>query len=170
MAVEYLGNDQWVKKIEGLFDSFDLNKNGYLSTEEFKTGIDRLAQKVTDRPELIAKLREASAELTTAIGITETTKADKKKFVELLAAFVTEEKAKALIEKHNEALFDVVDRNHDGHITWEEYKSVMETRGFNEPSARAAFDFLDKDKNGKIDRKELAIADVHFWTSLAASV
>ena len=34
-----------------------------------------------------------------------------------------------MIEKHNRALFDVVDRNHDGNITWEEYKSVMETRG-----------------------------------------
>ena len=92
-------------------------------------------------------------------------KANKKTFLELLAAFVVGEKAKidkgevTLIEKHNVALFDVVDRHHDGNLTWEEYKSVMEASGFEEATAITVFDMLDKDKNGKIDWKKLASAD-----------
>ena len=31
----YLGNAAWVKRIEQLYDSYDLNKNGYLTKEEF---------------------------------------------------------------------------------------------------------------------------------------
>ena len=57
-----------------------------------------------------------------------------------------------MIQKHNVALFDVVDRNHDGNLGWDEYKSVMEASGFDEASAtiKAAFDMLDgsHEKNG----------------------
>ena len=127
---------------------------------------------MTDRPELIEKLRKSTVELTDALRLGEGVKAEKKTFVELLAAFVVREKAKidkgeeSLIEKHNVALFNVVDRNHDGNLTWEEYKSVMEACGFDEATARGVFDMIDKNKNGKIDRKELQSTDVKFWTSL----
>ena len=171
-VAEFTGNASWVKRIETLFDSYDLNKNGSLTKEEFYTSINKLALKVTDRPEQIEKLRKSTVDITDALGLGEGVKIDKKQFVELLAAFVVGEKAKiakgevTLVEKHNVALFDVVDRNNDGNITWEEYKSVMEASGFDEAAARAAFDMLDKNKNGKVDRKELASADMNFWTGL----
>ncbi|CAI8055453.1 Sarcoplasmic calcium-binding protein [Geodia barretti] len=165
-GADYLGNAAWVKRMEQLFDSYDLDKNGQITKDEFHTSINKLSQKVTDRPELIEKLRKSTVELTDALGLGDGVKADRKKFVELLAAFVVGEKAKTLIEKHNVALFDVVDGNNDGNLTWDEYKSVMEVSGFDEATAKAAFDTLDKNKNGKIDRKELASADLKFWTGL----
>ena len=79
-------------------------------------------------------------------------KADKKTFLELLAAFVVGEKAKmdkgeeTLIENHNVTLFDIEDRNHDGNLGWDEYKSVMEASGFDEATTKAAFDMFDKNK------------------------
>ena len=42
----------------------------------------------------------------------------------------------------------------------------MEASGFDEAATKAAFDMLDKNKNGKIDRKHLASADLQFWTGL----
>jgi len=33
-------------------------------------------------------------------------------------------------------------------------------------AAKAAFDFLDRNKNGKIDRKEFAAANTQFWCYL----
>ena len=171
-VANYLGNAAWVKRIEQLYDSYDLNKNGYLTKEEFHTSINKLALKVTDRPELIDKLRKTTVEITDALGLSEGVKADKKTFLELLAAFVVGEKAKmdkgeeTLIQKHNVALFDIVDRNHDGNLGWDEYKSVMDASGFDEATTKAAFDMLDKNKNGKIDRKELAAADLQFWMGL----
>ena len=171
-VAHYLGNVAWVKRIEHIYDSYDLNKNGYVTKEEFHTSINKLALKVTDRPELIDKLRRSTVELTDALGLSEGVKADKKMFLELLAAFAVGEKAKmdkgeeTLIEKHNIALFDVVDRNHDGNLGWDEYKSVMEANGIDEATTKAAFGMLDKNKNGKIDRKELASADLQFWIGL----
>ena len=41
--------------------------------------------------------------------------------------------------------------------------TVMEASGFDEATTKAAFDMLDKNKSGKIDRKELAAADLQFW-------
>lgn len=171
-VADYLGNAAWVKRIEQLFDSLDTDKNGYVSKEEFHTSINRLALKVTDRPELIEKLRKSTVELTDAIGLGEGEKPDKKKFLKLVAAFAVDQKAKAdkgeetVTEKHNVALYDVVDRNHDGNLTWDEYKSVMVSSGYDEAAARIEFDALDKNKNGKIDRKELASAALIFFTGL----
>ena len=124
-VANYLGNAAWVKRIEQLYaDSYDLNENGYLTKEDFHTSINKLALKVTDHPELIDKLWKSTVEFTDALGLSEGVKADKKMLLKLLAAFVVGEKAKmdkgkeTLIQKHNVALFDVVDRNHDGNLGW----------------------------------------------------
>ena len=169
-VADYLGNASWVQSIEQLFDSYDLNKNGYVTRQEFHTSVNKLARNWSDWLSRID--RKPSKELTEALRLAEGVKANKKTFLELLGSFVVGEKAKidkgevTLIEKHNVALFDVVDRHHDGNLTWEEYKSVMEASGFEEATAITVFDMLDKDKNGKIDRKKLASADLKFWTSL----
>ena len=70
------------------------------------TSINKLALKVTDRPELIDELRKSTVEITDALGLSEGAKADKKTLLELLVAFVVGEKAKmnkgevTLIQKH----------------------------------------------------------------------
>ena len=55
-VANYLGNAAWVKRIEQLYDSYDLNENGYLTKEDFHTSINKLALKATDHPKLIDKL------------------------------------------------------------------------------------------------------------------
>ena len=67
------------------------------------------------------------------------------------------------IQKHDWALFDVLDRNSNGYLSFDEYKAMMSVYDFDEKSARAAFDLLDKDKKGKLSKMEFAAADVKFW-------
>ena len=71
-----------------------------------------------------------------------------------------------LFEKFSNASFDVVDHNHDGNITWQEYWIVAKANGFDEPSARGAFDAMDLNKNGKIDRKECVTTELKYWLNL----
>ena len=69
-------------------------------------------------------------------------------------------------EKVGNAGFDVLDKNHDGYVTWDEYKVAMEVGGLDEEVGRATFNLLDKNKSGKIDRKEYTEADIKFWCTL----
>ena len=169
---DYLKNAKWVKRINVCFDQFDLNKSGYISREDFLIGVDNLAKVVTDRPALIAKAREATMEYADALGLTEGVKADKEKFLELAAAMSIAEIArvkkgeKSLIEIFDNVFFDVVDRNHDGYLTFDEYKVLMTAGNYDDDAAQGAFALLDKNKNGKIERSEFTAADVKFWCSL----
>ena len=169
---DYLKNAKWVKRMNECFDQLDVNKSGYLSREDWLIHVNNLAKVVTDRPALIAKAREVTLEYTDALGLTEGVKADKQKFLELAAAMSIVEIAKvkkgekSLIEIFDNALFDVVDRNHDGCLTFDEFKVMMKAGNFDDDVAPAIFALLDKNKNGKIERSEYIAADIKFWCNL----
>ena len=172
---DYLENDKWVKRIDGLFTTFDVNKDGYVSAEDWMITVDNFEKDASDRPEAIAKLREATLDFTTALGLTEGVKADKKKFRELEAAFCLAQAEKmkrgemTSLDKFTNALFDFVDKNHDGCLTFEEYKMIVVSSNFDEEAAKATFNMLDKNKNGKIERKEYLASSVKFWCTLEDS-
>ena len=48
----------------------------------------------------------------------------------------------------------------------EEYKTAMAAWHMSEEAARAGFDMLDKNKNGKIERKEFHADSHKYWCSL----
>ena len=169
---DYLKNPKWVKRIDESFHQFDRNGEGFVSREDWLVNVDNLAKVVTNRPSAIAKLRAATLEFTTALGLTEGVKADKQKFLELAANMVVAEIAKVkrgektLVEKMENAVFDVVDTSRDGTITFDEYVILMKAGNFPEDAAKAAFTLLDKDKSGKLERKEYISSYFKFWFHL----
>ena len=169
---EYLKNDKWVRRVGEYFTQLDMNKNGYLSKEDWMLTCDTLEKAAPDRPAEVAKLRQISSEFTDALGLTKGVQGDRKKFAELFAAFSLAEMARvkkgeiSLTEKLDNAIFDVVDRNHDGRITFDEFKIVMKSYGFNEDVGKPVFASMDKNKNGTIERKEFIESDMKFWYTL----
>ena len=169
---DYLKNEKWVKRIEGVFALQDTNKNGYLSKEEWFAVGKRLAEAVPDRPEELARYREVVDEFSNEFGMTDGVKVDKEKYVQLAAVFAAKQMNAVMkgeessVVKLDNAMFDMVDHNRDGTISWEEYKTVMGANYISEEAARAGFDMLDKNKNGKIERKEFTANTVKFWYSL----
>ena len=169
---DYLNNAKWVKRIDESFDTFDANKNGYITREEWLITVDKFAKIVTDRPAEIAKLRAATSEHANAMGLTEGVQVDKKKFRELAAAMSLAEIGRrdrgemTMVEKADNARFDVLDKNRDGYVTWDEYKVVLKVVGLDEEVGRATFDLLDRNKSGKIDRKEYTDSNIKFWCTL----
>ena len=169
---EYLKNDEWVKRIDGIFATFDADKDGYVSAEDWMITANNLEKSASDRPDAIAELRQAIMEFTTATGLTEGVKVDKKKYRELLAAFFLAEAERmergemALLKKFITALFDFIDKDRNGYITFEEYKLWMDASNFGEEAAKATFNLLDKNKNGKIDRNEYLSYNLRFWCTL----
>ena len=169
---DYLRNDKWVKRTGEFFTQLDTNENGYLTREDYLLIIDKLAVAAPDRPVEIAELRKIMLEFTDALGLTKGVQADKQKYLELVAAFSLAEVARKkrgqmpLVEKRGSALFDVVDRNHDGRVTFEEFKIVMKSFGFDEDAGKATFARLDKNKDGAIQRKEYIDAGMTYWCTL----
>ena len=170
-AQDYLNNAKWVRRISQMFEDTDIDKKGYVSTTDVMKFVDNLA-KETDRPDLIAKLRGVTLEWAAAIGIKEGVKSNKQEYLKLMAAMAVSENAKvkrgekSLIYKLDNALFDVVDVNHDGSITLNDFKLVMKAFNFDEATSEAGFTALDRNKDGKIDRSEFIETEFKFWFSL----
>ena len=76
---DYLKNENFVKRITESFSQLDREKNGYVSRNDYQLGIDKLAELVPDRPELVDKARKVTAEFCDVFGLTEGVKADKNK-------------------------------------------------------------------------------------------
>ena len=111
-------------------------------------------------------------EYTAALGLTEGVEVDKQKYLEGAAAMKVAELARlkrgegSLLERLDNSWFDIVDTNHDGHVTFEEYKVLMKASNFDLESAKATFALLDKNKKGKLERKEFISAHFKFWFEL----
>lgn len=169
---DYLKNEKFVKRMSESFSQLDRNKNGYVSRDDYQLGIDKLSKLAPGRPEEVAKARKVTAEFCDAFGLTEGVRADKEKLVQLAAAMGVAELGRikrgeeTFTSKVHNAIFDIVDQNHDGHVTLEEYKLFMEASDHKPDVAEATFKVLDKNKNGKIERKELINGAVKFWCDL----
>ena len=67
-----------------------------------------------------------------------------------------------LLHKLNDAWYDAVDTHHDGCVRLDEWRIVLRA-GNMESAADEIFKALDKNKNGKIERKKLSDNDFNFW-------
>lgn len=174
---EYLNNEKWLKRVDEHYKR--LNVDAVDGDDCFMQQIDSLALIFEDDcPELIAKAREARKELVNALGLEEGVKLEKGMYIGQFAAFSEAEAAKfdkgemTLIEKDTHALFDVLDRDKDGFLSLAEYKAYLIACAFSKSSededeAKAAFNLIDKDNSGKLDKKEFAAACVKFWSKVS---
>ena len=169
---DFLNNPKWVRRIDESFNQYDKDGDGYLTREDWHIFVDNLAKVVTDRPTEIAKLRAAATEFTNGMGLTAGVKADKKKYREFAANIVVAEIARAkrgeetVMEKMKNIAFDLLDTNRDGFITFNEYMVWIKAARFPEDAAETVFALLDKDKSGKIERKEYISFFYKFWFHL----
>lgn len=166
MADEYLKSEKWVSNAKEFFVSTDLNKNGVVSLEDFELWIDNIKKMVNPDPSLLAKLKKVLNEYTSALGLKPGVKLTSDQFVQALAKFTAEEKAKGddmLQKKMNHAWYDVVDTNHDGTISLDEYRKVMKACNYPEETADYVFKMIDANHDGKLSRKELSDHEVKFF-------
>ena len=170
---DYMNNAKWVGRIKAAFDMIDINKNGTVEDGDWKKWIENIKKDVNPDAALLDKLTEAMANYTTAMGVTPGKKLNKDEYVKAMAQMgVAENARKAKGERTlgsylNDAWHDVVDKNHDGFVTLDEFRTIMKACNIEKTEvADARFNAIDKDKNGKVDRKELLEAEEKFWFGL----
>ena len=166
---DFLKCSKWVKRVREIFRVLDVDNKGYVTEEDYMRPINELAKIITDRPELFAKARKARLELTKAMGITGSAKVDQQKFLELGATYVAFERARIekgetpYLEVSKNTILDILDRNRDGMVTWDEFNTCVSVSNIGEEFTKAVFALLDKDKNGKLSISEYLKCDIKFW-------
>ena len=168
--LDFLNNPTWVKCIEEFFNVRDVNKNGYVELNDFRIFAENL-KKLTnnERPEALQRALDADLELAAAIGIKEGDKLNKDQWIDALTTTAADFNARSKrgetlpSEKLTNGLFDSVDVNKDGTVTLEDYKLVFKAYNMDETTAAEGFATLDKNKNGKIERKEVVSQHTKYW-------
>ena len=163
---DFLKCSKWVKRVREAFRVLDVDNKGYVTEEDYLRPINELAKIITDRPELFGKAR---LELTKAMGISGSAKVDQQKFLELGATYVAFERARIekgetpYLEVSKNMILNILDRNRDGMVTWDEFNTCVSVSNIGEEFTKAVFALLDKDKSGKIVISEYLKYDTKFW-------
>jgi|ERR1712008_245115 len=63
----------------------------------------------------------------------------------------------------NLTLFNVLDSDKDGHISYDEYYAFVQPAGVSPADARVGFDMIDADKNGVLSRDEVGTACARYY-------
>lgn len=168
-AQEFLRSPNWVHRIEAIFAQLDVDKSGYLSLEDWELTISNIEKEINPDPKLLEALRTRMVEYCAAMGLTRGKRLTKEEYVKEMAKMAADEVAKRkrgeepLLFKVNHAFYDVVDTNHDGHVTLDEYKAILRAWRFGPEAAEESFRVIDTNKNGKIERSELNHHEFNFW-------
>ena len=173
MSVEdYLKNEKWVARVKSAFDMIDINKNGTVEQDDWKRWVENIKKDVNPDAKLLENLNQKTADYVKEMGLEPGKKLTKEEYMKAMAGMAVSENArKAKGERTlgsfvNDAWHDLVDKNHDGFVTLDEFRIVMKACNVGQEAADARFNALDKDKNGKVERKELREAEEKFWYSL----
>ena len=170
MADAYKNSPGWVKRMEEFFVQSDLNKDGYLSIEDFDMWSDNLEREASEAdPALLQKARKATRELWESTGLKPGVLLTKEQFVNSMAEVSVSEVAKAQEGKESlffyfiESVFDVIDTNSKGYLDLKDYELMMRVSNFDAGTAKIVFDVIDANNDGKLSREELRVYNVKFW-------
>ena len=169
---DYLSNEKWTTLIKVAFDMIDVNKNGTVEEADYMRWIENIKRDVNPDAALLDNLTKAMGNFTAALGMTGGKKLNKEEYVNAMAEMGIAENTKrakgerTLSSYLNEAWHAVVDKNHDGFVTRDEFLTVMKACNVSTRIADARFNDMDKNKKGKIEFEEVAVADEKFWFAL----
>ena len=144
MTLTYIAsrlNENEVSKLREIFTNFDKNKDGHISLEELKNGLEKLKCQEIDNKEIEKIFLSLDTDKNGQIGYTE-----------FLASIISERTY--LNEERLYEAFINLDKDHSGKITKEEIKKVIIKNNANDNCLNKVFEKVDKNGDGVIDYNE----------------
>ena len=144
MTLTYIAsrlNENDVSNLREIFTSFDKNKDGHISLEELKNGLEKLNGKEIDNQEIEKIFLSLDTDKNGQIGYTE-----------FLASIMNERTY--LNEERLYEAFVNLDKDGSGKITKDEIKKVIMKNNANDNCVEKVIEKVDKNKDGVIDYNE----------------
>ena len=165
MAVDLQSSEFWKKKAHRAIRVRDTNRDGTISKEDFDMVIEHYRDMGTSE-EHLKKLSDSFSKTCLNYGMADE---GRKLTYDEFAAHLSEngkipgrdERSKAFV-----VMFDIIDSNCNGEISFKEWTDYYKTVGIDVKHARASFDAMDADGNGIVSKEEfIAYVDEYFFTT-----
>ncbi|MEB3342812.1 EF-hand domain-containing protein [Okeania sp.] len=168
---KFISSSIWRAKMKTYFKLMDVDKNEVLTLSDFEEIANRLIRLQTDssKNEKIREMCHSLFQHFIAGGepVDDNTQITEEELITKVAKTVAEASDEVLqAGRHkNEIFFDIIDTDHSGEISREEYRKYLAIYTGVEQSEQAnqAFDSIDSDKSGSISREEFVEAHMHYW-------
>ena len=171
---DVFNNPKWKERIKSAFDFLDRKKEGKISVDlimNILAGRD-VALKMNASEDQMKRLMDVISTILSEMEFQPGTAIyfdNYIKGVAILGKNELERQSKnetTLARLASDALFDVIDENHDGSISLEEWTAYGKVVGYDDDACKATFNVCDLNGDGKLSPDEFALKRMQYWYSL----
>ncbi|NER52063.1 MAG: hypothetical protein F6J92_36570 [Symploca sp. SIO1A3] len=173
---DFLSSSAWIVRMKTYFKLMDVNGDGVLSLSDYETIADRFIkiQGDSSNSEEIQTLFHDLFQYVIAGGgaVDANTMIGEEEFITNAAkAVLGLESSLEVGRQKNEVFFDLIDTDHSGEISREEYRKYLTIYSGEDQPERAdkAFNSLDTDGNGFITRAEFIEGHMGYWGTIPSN-
>jgi len=149
-------NHFWKKKFRKAVLVRDINGDGCISRADFELMVDRCKKLDSSTPKHLEKFTQYVQKLCDSFGLVdESVKLSYNEFEDKLMSAKKEMIERGTIDKLFGSMFHLRDINEDGFISFEEWTAHYQIAGIDTVHARASFDAMDTNHDGKISEDAL---------------
>ena len=159
-------NEFWRKKIRAATHSRDVDKSGTISRADFQLVIGRYKKLESSTPESVERLSKMFLKVVDQLGLADAREVlSYDEFEERWMAGIAKGDVLVTAKTAFKEMFNYIDTDGNGFITYNEWKDHYIALGIPVEYARASFDAMDVDKDGKITNKEFANYHMEYFYS-----
>ena len=160
-------SDFWKKKFRRFVEVRDMDRDGYISRTDFMLIVDRLKKLNVSTPGHLERATDLLEKLSNSFGLeNDSVRYSYDDFQDKWIGGMREWVQSGKIQKLFESLFDVLDVDEDGIISFQEWTAHYQIIGIITAHARASFNAIDTNHDQKISKDEFVNYHMEFYLSV----